>query len=169
MNRFLFRIRRIVALSILNTFLCGTHYFGLKRVLLHLANVEVGNNTKVVGPLYLGGVASFKLGSNVWIGRNAAIDGNGTVEIGDFVDVGPCVSFGTGGHLIAGHDHRAGDGTASRITVGSGTWIGQNSLIINNSSIGKGCVIAAGSVVIGDMPDDVLVAGVPAKTKRSLQ
>ena len=162
------RAMRSVALFLINHFLSGTHFFGVKRLLLRVAGVKIGNGSKVVGPIYLGGVAALSLGDHVWLGRNAAIDGNGTVQIGDWVDIAPCVSFGTGGHVIATHDHRAGKGVTSCITVGSGTWIGQNTVIVNNVSIGKGVVVAAGSVVIRDLPDDVLVAGVPAIVKRQL-
>lgn len=162
------RFKRLLALFIINHFLSGTHFFGAKRALLRFAGVEVGDATKVVGPLYLGGVATLKLGDHVWLGRNASIDGNGSVEIDDWVDVGPCVSFGTGGHEIGSHGHRAGEGVTAHIAVGSGTWIGQNAVVVNNSSVGGGCVIAAGAVVIGDTPDDVLLAGVPAKVKRQL-
>lgn len=162
------RAKRMLALFVINHFLSGTRFFGAKRALLRLAGVEVGPTSKVVGPLYLGGVASLKLGDHVWLGRNASIDGNGAVEIGDWVDVGPCVSFGTGGHEIGGHGHRAGDGIIAHISVGSGTWIGQNTVVVNSTSIGSGVVVAGGAVVIGDTPDDVLVAGVPAKVKKEL-
>lgn len=162
------RTKRMLALFVINHFLSCTHFFGAKRVLLRFAGVKIGPDSKVVGPLYLGGVASLKLGDHVWLGRNASIDGNGSVEIGDWVDVGPCVSFGTGGHEIAGREHRAGEGVIAHISVGSGTWIGQNTVIVNSTSIGRGVVVASGAVIIGDTPDDVLVAGVPAKVKKKL-
>ena len=162
------RINRMLSLFIINHFLSGTHFFGAKRVLLRFAGVEIGPTSKVVGPLHLGGAASLKLGDHVWLGRNASVDGNGSVEIGDWVDVGPCVSFGTGGHEIGKHGHRAGKGVIAHIFVGSGTWIGQNTVVVNSASIGKGVVVAGGAVVIGDTPDDVLVAGVPAKVKKKL-
>lgn len=162
------RIKRRLALFAINHFLSGTHFFGAKRILLRFAGVEIGDASKVVGPLYLGGVASLKMGNHIWLGRNASIDGNRSVEIGDWVDVGPNVSFGTGGHEIGGHEHRAGEGVIAHISIGSGTWIGQNTVVVNNASIGKGVVVAGGAVVIGDTPDNVLMAGVPAKVKKEL-
>ena len=69
------RAKRMLALFAVNHFLSGTHFFGAKRVLLRFAGVEIGPDSKVVGPLYLGGVASLKLGDHVWLGRNASIDG----------------------------------------------------------------------------------------------
>lgn len=50
-----------------------------------------------------------------------------------------------------------------RILVGERTFIGCNSTILPGITIGKRCVIGAGSVVTKDVPDGCVVAGVPAK------
>ena len=49
------------------------------------------------------------------------------------------------------------------IRVGDNTYIGENSLILPGTTIGNGCVIAAGSVVRGTIPDNSLVIGNPAR------
>jgi len=49
-----------------------------------------------------------------------------------------------------------------RVVIGDGAWIGENVSIIG-ASIGKGSIVAAGAVVLSDMPDRCLIAGVPAK------
>jgi len=46
--------------------------------------------------------------------------------------------------------------------------VGQNSLFLNNCNVGNGSVVAGGAVVIRDVPNDVLVAGVPALIKKEL-
>lgn len=48
------------------------------------------------------------------------------------------------------------------VTVGDGSWIGENVCILG-ASIGKHCVIASNSVVNKDIPDYCIVAGAPAK------
>ena len=48
------------------------------------------------------------------------------------------------------------------ITIGDGTWIGRNSIVIG-CSIGKHCVIGANSVVKHDIPDYCVAAGIPAR------
>jgi acetyltransferase-like isoleucine patch superfamily enzyme len=48
------------------------------------------------------------------------------------------------------------------VTIGDGTWIGQNVCIIG-VSVGKNCVIGANSVVTKDIPDYCVAAGSPAK------
>lgn len=46
------------------------------------------------------------------------------------------------------------------------TWLGVGSKVSNNISIGSNVIVAAGSTVIHDIPDNVMVAGVPAKIKK---
>lgn len=49
------------------------------------------------------------------------------------------------------------------VHVGEGSWIGAGATVIPGIKIGKWCVIGAGAVVIRDVPDNAVVAGVPAK------
>ena len=55
------------------------------------------------------------------------------------------------------------------ITVGNDTWIGGNVTVCPGVTIGNRCIIAAGSVVVHDIPDDSLAAGNPAVVKKKLQ
>ena len=48
-------------------------------------------------------------------------------------------------------------------TIGDNVFIGTNSCILGNVKIGNNVVIAAGAVVVHDVPDNVTVAGIPAK------
>lgn len=54
------------------------------------------------------------------------------------------------------------------IVIGDNVWIGANAVILPGVKIGNGVVVAAGSVVNCDIPDNVMVAGVPAKIKKQL-
>ena len=49
------------------------------------------------------------------------------------------------------------------VVIGENTWDGENVVILPGSSIGKGCVIGANSVVKGVFPDYCIIAGSPAK------
>jgi len=49
------------------------------------------------------------------------------------------------------------------ITVGNDVWIGTNALILSGVNIGNGAVIAAGSVIVKDVPHYAIVGGNPAK------
>lgn len=48
------------------------------------------------------------------------------------------------------------------VHIGSDVWIGQNTMILSGVTIGNGAIIAAGSVVVKDVPPYALVAGNPA-------
>ena len=52
------------------------------------------------------------------------------------------------------------------VTIGNNVWIGMNSLILKGVSIGDGSIIAAGSVVVRDVPAGCIAAGVPARVVR---
>jgi maltose O-acetyltransferase len=54
------------------------------------------------------------------------------------------------------------------VTIADGCWIGARALILGGVTIGPGSVIAAGSVVVSDVPENVLAAGVPARARRAL-
>lgn len=61
------------------------------------------------------------------------------------------------------------DGTKKNKTqIGSNVRIGSDTMLVAPVSVGDGAVTAAGSVVIQDVPDETLVAGVPAKIKKKL-
>ena len=58
--------------------------------------------------------------------------------------------------------------TTRPITIGNDVWIGTRAVILPGVTIGSHCVVAAGAVVTTDVPDNTLVAGIPAKTIRKL-
>ncbi len=58
--------------------------------------------------------------------------------------------------------------TTRHITIGNDVWIGTRAVILPGVTIGSHCVVAAGAVVTTDVPDNTLVAGIPAKTIRKI-
>lgn len=146
--------------------LSGTKFFGIKRKLLISAGHEVGENTKIVGPIFCTG--TLHIGTDCWIGRCLSVEGNGHVHIGDCCDIAPQVTFFTGGHKIGNADRRAGSGETYTIRIGNGTWIGGRASLVREVSVGSGCVVAACACVCADVPDNTLAGGVPAKRIRDL-
>ena len=82
------------------------------------------------------------------------------------------------GTIILTHDYsrsvlrrRYGEiiGEARKTVIGDNVFIGMNSIILMGASIGSNVIIGAGSVVSGIVPNDVVIAGNPARIIRSLE
>ena len=160
------RIHKKWVLFLVNKIYKGTTKFKRKRKLLNSIGYQIGEGSKIVGPIEVTG--KLIVGENCWIGKNFKVNGNGTVTIGDNCDIAPEVTFQTGGHAIGHCQRRAGKGKIFNQSVGDGTWIGGRVTILNETEIGKSCVIAGCACVIGDVPDNSLVGGVPARLIRVL-
>lgn len=128
---------------------------------------EIGEGTKIVGPVYCTG--RMVIGRDCWIGRNMTVGGNACVIIGDRCDIAPDVTFQTGGHRIGAHERRAGEGFCRDIVVGSGCWLGVRSTVLGGVTIHDGSAVAACACVNRDVEADTLVGGVPARQIRKLE
>lgn len=67
------------------------------------------------------------------------------------------------------NDRTIGRDKPKTIKVGNNVWIGLNVTILKGTVIGNNCVIAAGSVVKGEFPDNVLIQGNPAVIVSNLE
>lgn len=167
-TKILSHLKRVGYILLINKVLAGTRpcFFKTKRRLLNGIGYQIGDGTKIVGPIHCNG--SLSIGKNCWIGTNLTVHGNGKVIIEDSCDLGPEVCFLTGTHQIGSADRRAGDGYNTTIKVSSGCWIGGKSTLVNGIIVGKSSVIAAGALVCKSVEDNTLVGGVPAKVIRAL-
>lgn len=59
--------------------------------------------------------------------------------------------------------------STKEVTIGNDVWIGANATILPGVTIGRHCVVAAGSVVTKDVPDYTVVGGVPARIMKKLK
>ena len=151
---------------LINHVYAGTRCFEKKRILLEKLGHQIGEGTKVVGPLFCTG--RLVIGENCWIGKNLKVNGNAVVTIGSNCDIAPEVTFQTGTHAIGAHQRRAGSGFNQDIFVGDGCWLCVRSTILGGVHIGNGSVVAACACVSADVEQDTVVGGVPAKTIRKL-
>jgi sugar O-acyltransferase (sialic acid O-acetyltransferase NeuD family) len=106
------------------------------------------------------------LGPGVFVGANSVIAPGTTLEAHVFVNRG--VTIGHDNHVGAFSRIQPGANVASLSRIGAGVTIGLGASLIERLRIGDQSVIAAGAVVLEDVPARVMVAGVPATIRRHL-
>ncbi len=109
-----------------------------------------------------------RIGDRCVIGRGSHIVAHESIQIGDDVWTGPYVYITDQNHGYADPDTPIGrQAPVNRaVTIGAGSWLGAGAIVLPGSRVGCNVVIAAGSVVRGEVPDRCVVAGVPAKVVR---
>lgn len=96
---------------------------------------------------------------------------SGSITVGEHAFFGHRVSVLTGMHDIEkrGRERQLAIPEEGRdVVIEEGVWIGSGAIVLGPCRIGAHAVVAAGSVVSGDVARETIVAGVPARLVRSL-
>jgi acetyltransferase-like isoleucine patch superfamily enzyme len=110
------------------------------------------------------GGGRIRIGDRVFLNSGSVVLSVLEITIGDDVALANEVYvMDSNSHGVEGRPH-----VDAPVHIGSGTWVGARAMILPGVTIGKRVLVAAGSVVTKDVPDDVLVAGNPAKVIRTL-
>lgn len=133
----------------------------------HLASVRsgasVGENCTIGRGAYLG--PGVRVGDNVKVQNHALIYEPATLADGVFV--GPAAVFTNDTHpravTVEGRLKTSEDWQAVGVHVGEGASVGARAVCVAPARIGRWAMVAAGAVVVGDVPDFALVVGVPAR------
>ena len=112
---------------------------------------------------------NISIGNNVYIGPGANfLSSDSTIEIKNYVLFGPNVTIITGDHPMdlggeyifnLKEKHKKHD---SPVVINNDVWVGASVTILKGVTIGEGAVVAAGSLVIKNVPSYAIVGGVPA-------
>ena len=117
-----------------------------------------GDNIQITG-------GTVKLGSETHIADNSRIvcSAGQKVIIGDHCRIGPHVAIYTTNTRANQDFSQSVERREGDVVIGDFSWIGYGTVIIENVTIGKNCVIGANSVVNKDIPDFSIAAGCPIK------
>ena len=134
-------------------------------------NVTIGAYATIKPSSYYGRNLGegLRIGDNSNIGRYGYVGCSGLITIGKNVMISPRVSFFAENHnfIDTGRSMKEQGVTREPIIVEDDCWIASGSIILAGVTIGKGSVVAAGSVVTRDVPPYSIVAGSPARIIRN--
>ena len=113
--------------------------------------------------------AGLTMGDNSNIGPYNYIGCSGKITIGNNVMLAPRVSIYAENHVFDHPDVLIRDQGVEKkdVIIEDDCWIAANSILLAGVTIGKGSVVAAGSVVTENVPPYSVVGGVPAKLIKS--
>jgi acetyltransferase-like isoleucine patch superfamily enzyme len=129
-----------------------------------------------LGPNHPVILCTWQAGAQLQVGADFAMTGGALcaaerIVIGNGVAIGAnTVITDTDFHPLDRSARQASPwaGETAPISIEDGVFIGMNCLILKGVSLGRGCVIGAGSVVTHDVPPHVVAAGNPARVLREL-
>ncbi len=184
-----FFLRRVFYTRILGKVGRGTA-LGSFLALRSPGNVFLGPNVFVDSHAVLdakGPESSIRIGDSVLIGGGTILScASGTIAIGDDVSVGPycyiraglssirigsSVTIGAHSSVVSGNPSykrldipmKSQVGSCEGIVIGDDVWIGVGARVVDGVNIRNGSVVGAGAVVVEDVPEFAIVAGVPAR------
>lgn len=137
-------------------------FVGMRTWLYGLMGVKFENRRTTTLMMYNewmapGGVA---IGRGTIIGRHCILDGRAPLKIGANVNIGGRCQLFTGMHDPHDNDFVA---EFKPIVIEDHVWLAVSVIVLPGVTIGRGAVVAAGSVVTRDLPGGKIYAGIPAR------
>jgi len=141
------------------------HHF--RRFFYKLSGMKIGKKSTIHMGARIYFPQGIEIGEGTLIGEKATLDGRkqlknskGGLLIGNHVDIASDVMIWTSQHDIHSENMAT---IEEKVEIGDYVFIGPRSIIMPGVKIGKGAIIAGGSVVTKDVEAMKIVAGVPAK------
>lgn len=123
---------------------------------------------QIIQPFWCDYGYNIEIGKNFFANHNLVILDCAKIKFGDNVMIAPNCGFYTAGHPLDAERRNQGLEYAYPITVGDNVWIGAGVHVMPGVTIGNNVVIGGGSVVVKDIPDNVVAVGNPAKVIKTL-
>lgn len=115
--------------------------------------IEVGDETKIAGPIVIMGGGPVSFGRYCLLGRGVRIFSSNhrldTPAVQDYLQPGPPLAE-----------------LSKPVRIGNGVWIGDAAIVLAGVEIGNGAVVGAGAVVSRDVAPFAIVVGSPAREVR---
>ena len=146
-----------------NNVAIGKHFglsLGTELYFSDSAQVTIGSNVSSDGKcrIIASDHAVLSIGDDCYFNMNCLVGSNQYISIGRHCVFGPGVVITDNDHRfekdkgISCHQYNNGS-----ISIDEECWVGANAVILRDTHIGRGCVIGAGCVVKGDIPDNSII------------
>jgi maltose O-acetyltransferase len=127
-----------------------------------------GQRVRIEPPFRCDYGTNIELGDDVFVNFNCVVLDCAPVRVGARVLIGSGVQLLTATHPLEATRRRLGLESALPVVIGEDAWIGSGAIVCPGVTIGARAVIGAGSVVVADVPPDVLAVGNPCRVVRVL-
>ena len=108
------------------------------------------------------------IGDRTFINYDCVLLDCNRIVIGNEVQFAPGVHVYTATHPLDAAQRRSGVESALPVVIGDGVWLGGRAIVCPGVTIGENTVVGAGSVVVRDLPPNVLAVGNPCRIVRAL-
>ncbi|MDR7210302.1 sugar O-acetyltransferase [Flavobacterium piscis] len=139
----------------------------INSVFSELIGKKVDDTFFIIPPFYSDFGENITIGKNVFVNHACTFMDRGGITLEDNVLIGPKVNLITTNHPLNPNERRAT--ISNPIIIKKGAWIGVGATILPGVTIGINSIVAAGAVVSKDVPDNVIVGGIPAKILKNLE
>jgi maltose O-acetyltransferase len=135
----------------------------LRAWILRGLGFKIGHGVLFLGPPRL--IGSGNIFARINIGKNCNFNIGCTLDLEANITIGSKVSFGhevlviTSTHEVGPEQHRSGRLISQDVSIEDGCWLGSRAVVLPGVTIGRGSIIAAGTVVNRDVPPNTVVSG----------
>jgi len=126
---------------------------------------KMGRHVNIQKGVYFGKGDKISIGDYSGIGENSILGQTDEIQIGNNVLTGPQLMIFTQNHEFKDRTKliREQGGTNNPVTIEDDVWIGTDSIILSGVTLGKGTIVAAGSIVTKSTLPYSVIGGNPAK------
>jgi acetyltransferase-like isoleucine patch superfamily enzyme len=152
-----------------------------KPLVINRGIINIGMNCKLISSSKFYGqglqpVSLYTLNetSRINIGNSCTLNGTSIrsvshISIGNDCVFAPDVKIVDHDHPLSSTERHSTNYIAEPITIEDNVWVGFNVIILKGIRIGKNSIIGAGSVVVKDIPENCIAAGIPAKVIKEIE
>lgn len=134
------------------------------------SRIKIGAHTHIYDFVVIrpvGGSGDVIIGEHCYINPHSCLYSGNGITMGDYVLIAPGCMIVPTNHAYGSREipirHQGFLPSKGGVVIEDDVWVGANSVLLDGCHIGKGAIVAAGSVVSGKVEPYAVVAGTPAK------